>query len=540
MNCTLSDPLLWLYPDSIVPDVPLTAFECDVATGGVAEVNILLNGLDSTKPLSFGATGCQRGEWFRLVDVPVEKNTAPGRGFAETDDGPKNQFVTRRAPFRVFDAMEPLAKKSLVPTGSTAVLRFRLPVDGEAPKRGTVSLWVKQGGQKASFELRYARHDVVLPENGDERIPYTNWVSFDNIATRHGLEPWGEKHWRMIGRYAKLMAYGRQSSILLPLGILFENKAGQFVLNRKRLERLVKIFTEAGVYYLEGGHFASRTGGVWTASTFSTILGDVPATSPEGGKIVASIAGQLMDAIEENGWQDRWIQHVADEPIPANAIDYRILTGMVRRFMPAIPLMDATQDATMVGAVDIWCPLINRYEEKRETFEAARRDFDDEVWYYTCCCPGGNWLNRFLDFELLRPVLLGWGGGLYDLGGFLHWGLNQYPLSQDPFRQSCIPNWGGGTLTLPPGDTHIVYPGPDGPWPSVRLEAMRQGMEDFELIRYARYLLEDDDIRKLLEPVIRSFHDYTKDLEVYRATRRRLLEIADGAFEELMALADDE
>ena len=539
MRATLSDPLLWLYPDSIVPDVPLSVFECDVATGGVVEVNILLNDLDTTKPLAFGALGCPGGEWFRLIDVPVERNTGPV-GFAEQDDGPENEFVTRRAPFRVYDGMEPLRKKSMAPSAPTLALRFRFRIDGDAPRQGRIPLWVKQGREKASFGLCYSRYEVVLPENGDERVPYTNWVSFKNIAMRHGLEPWSEKYWRMVGRYAKLMAYGRQNSILFPLSILFTMEEKGPVLNRKRLERLVKSFTEAGIYYLEGGHIAGRTGGLWASPTFSTTIGGVLATSPAGGRIVASIGDQLMEAIEENGWQDRWIQHVADEPIPENASDYRILCGMVRRYMPAIPLMDASQDPAMAGALDIWCPLANQYEGRRADFESARRDCGDEVWYYTCCFPGGNWLNRFLDFELLRPVLLGWGGGLYDLGGFLHWGLNQYPASQDPFKQSCVPNWGGGNSTLPAGDTHIVYPGTNGPWPSLRLEAMRQGMEDFELIRYVRYVLDDEEIKALLKPVIRSFCDYTKDLAVYRASRRRLLEIADKAFQALMALADDQ
>lgn len=542
MRSTLSEPLNWLYPDSVVPGTPLEVFECDVATGGVAEVNILLNDLEPSKPLSFGAVGWPSGEWFRLVDVPVERNTGPDWGFVEQEGGPRNETVTRRAPFRVYDAMEPLRRKSFVPAPAspTVALRFRVVVDGGMAEKGTIPLFVKQGAAKTTFELRYNRYRVVLPENGDERIPYTNWCNFDNIAIRHGLEPWGEKYWRMVGRYAKLMAYGRQNSILLPQAILFTMENGRPVLERRRLERLVRIFTEAGIYYIEGGHFGKRTGGVWEATTFSTRIGDLPATTSEGGVIVASIGRQLMEAIEENGWQDRWIQHVADEPTPANAVDYRILCGIVRRHMPGVPLMDATQDPTMVGSVDIWCPLVNQYEEHRDAFETAREACGDEVWFYTCCCPGGNWLNRLLDLELLRPVLLGWGGGLYDLGGFLHWGFNSYHAEQNPFETSCESRWNAGGTVLPAGDTHIAYPGPEGPWPGIRLEAMRQGMEDFELIRLARYLVEDDDIRALLEPVIRSFHDYTKDVAVYRAIRRRLLEVASMAHDELMALSDDE
>ena len=76
----LVEPLEWLYPDSKIGEVgPCT--ETDVPANGVAEVNILFNGLDPDKPVSFNSSA-ECGEWFRLVAVPVEKNTGP-EGFVE-------------------------------------------------------------------------------------------------------------------------------------------------------------------------------------------------------------------------------------------------------------------------------------------------------------------------------------------------------------------------------------------------------------------------------------------------------------------------
>ena len=147
----------------------------------------------------------------------------------------------------------------------------------------------------------------------------------------------------------------------------------------------------------------------------------------------------------------------------------------------------------------------------------------DKVWTYTCCAPGGPWLNRLLDMELLRPALIGWASALFRLDGFLHWGFNQYQKIQNPFEMNVIPNWGGGKNSLPPGDTHVVYPGPKEPWSSARFEAHREGMEDFELLR----LLQARNPAKaeaIMRPVIRGFDDYTKDARVLRAARRKLLQ----------------
>ena len=134
---------------------------------------------------------------------------------------------------------------------------------------------------------------------------------------------------------------------------------------------------------------------------------------------------------------------------------------------------------------------------------------------YTCCTPGGPWVNRLLDQELLRPVLLGWGLVHFDLHGFLHWGLNVYHERHPglPFDQSTIKE---KNLTFPAGDTHVIYPGPDGPWSSLRFEAHREGFEDAELLR--RLKAESPSrAAAVIRPVFRDFKTYTRDLGVLRA-----------------------
>jgi hypothetical protein len=127
--------------------------------------------------------------------------------------------------------------------------------------------------------------------------------------------------------------------------------------------------------------------------------------------------------------------------------------------------------------------------------------------------------------ELLRPALFGWGAAVFGLEGFLHWGLNHYGRGQDPFQQSVVGH--GGTNFLPAGDTHIVYPGGSGPWSSLRLEAQREGFEDYELLRA---LGERDKglADRIARRALRRFDSYTKDTKVFRAARLALLEAAAG------------
>ena len=528
MRIEFRDALEFLYTDDTVSRRPCHETTVDVARGGTASVHLLLDEVPAGTELHLkvrrGGRVARGLHWYRLVDVPVEANTGPV-GFIEKA-GETNPDVARRAPFRVFDAMEPLRACTTVRQAGTAALRLHVPVPRGEHLREHPAVYdveVAGAGQTLTLQLTVRLHRATIPPVGRDSFPYTNWYSLGTMASRHGLEPWSPDHWRMIGRYAQLMAHGRQNTFWVPLREVFTLEAGLPVLDADRLSRLVRTFQGAGLHWIEGGHVASRTGGEWNAATFDTVLGGVRATSPEGNAELARIARQLRDEIHFHGWGDRWWQHVTDEPAGPNAVDYRILAGMVRRHLPGLPLLDATMDPALAGAVDIWCPQAQEYQKHRERFE-AQRALGDQVWFYTCCFPGGPWLNRLLDMELLRPCLFGWAAARFDLDGYLHWGLNHYKPDQDPFATSVVDHGHGNHL--PPGDTHIVYPGPDGPWSSVRLEAQREGFEDLELLRLlARH--EPDREQALVRRVLTGFDRYTKKAEVLRAARRDLLAALD-------------
>jgi len=523
------DPLEWLYPDSRVQAWTNAPFrEVDVPLNGVAEAQFLFNGLDTSRPLAIGCDVPSGGEWFRLVDVPVEKNTDL-IDFAAHNPEP-NPYVTRKAPFRVYDALAPVPAGGVVsPKSATMALRFQLrelPVGRES---FDIAFRFSQGGTVRAFSLRVNVSPVLLPSVGAKSFKYTNWTNLGKIARRHGLKPWSEAHFAMIAKYARLAARGRQNMMPIELGDVFDVAEDKSVrLREDRLERLVDIYTGAGIYWLEGGHLARFKDENWRADHFELWLTRERATAPEGVRTIASIARQLDAAIVRNGWKARWVQHSADEPHPPNDRDYRILAGIVRRHFPGYTIVDAVETPLLAGAVDIWCPKPTKFYANRAVFENARRQCGDRIWIYTCCDPGGKWLNRLLDGELIKPLFIPWACAVDGIEGYLHWGLNQWSDSRDPFNYSCFGPAGDGTMVLPAGDTHILYPGPEGPWSSARFEAMRQGMEDFEIIARAR-ARDAAQADTLVRTCVRAFNDWTADVPLYRRTRRALLDLASGA-----------
>jgi hypothetical protein len=512
----LAEPLEWLYPDSKVGEVR-TCKETDVPANGIAEVNVLFNGLKPGHPVKF-FSGIKGGEWFRLRAVSVEKNTGPD-GFTENiEKGRTNLFVTRKAPFKVYDAMEPLFDEKVTPESETMVLRFRLRKFPSGVSVLPVELAFSQNDFRTRHSFLINVHKVNLPPVGKNSFKFTNWMDWYGSMRCHGVRSyWLDKHFATIEKYMNIAMYARQNVMPVPMFSKKDKNTGLEVLDEARFVRFVEMAKRIGFAYFEGPLLCRFGEGGWKAKDFKVrTTGDI-STTRTGATELGRIASLLASMVKRNGWQDVWYQHVADEPSKFNISEYRITVGIVRKHMPGIKLIDTIESPDFAGALDICVPKNFKYEKEKEKYEALKTRFSDELWCYTCLTPGGKWLNRLLDQEILRSLYLPWGCHVHSLDGYLHWGFNRYAPGKTPFD----PGYNGDG---PAGDRNLVYPGADGPWPSLRLEAMRQGIEDIEMLR----VLKNKDPKiddALTRRVVRGFCDYTSDVSVYRAVRKELLEI---------------
>ena len=105
------------------------------------------------------------------------------------------------------------------------------------------------------------------------------------------------------------------------------------------------------------------------------------------------------------------------------------------------------------------------------------------LWAYYCGANGCSvYTNRFLSMPLGRMRILGVQMYLFKIKGFLHWGFNYYNNQRsydrvNPFLDTT------GNFFAPSGDTFLVYPGYNGtPLESLRLNAMREAMEDIRML----------------------------------------------------------
>jgi hypothetical protein len=261
----------------------------------------------------------------------------------------------------------------------------------------------------------------------------------------------------------------------------------------------------------------------WGDPVLKTIYSDAPYYSNEGINEIKNVIESIKKFTNKYDLTNTWLQHISDEPTARQGKCYKDIVAQVRSIYPQIKIMEATNDRdSIAGAVDIWCPLINDFQEN-ESFFREREKHKEKVIVYTCLIPGGKWLNRLLDQEHLRQVYFGWGAAKYNTFGYLHWGLNQYHA--DPWTQSVVHHTSpaaGANNFLPAGDTHIIYPGEDGPLSSIRFEAHRIGIEDYELLSR----LKEKNNKKaasIISELFRSYTDYSLSVPAYRKAKKKLL-----------------
>ena len=390
-----------------------------------------------------------------------------------------------------------------------------------------VSAMTPTGGFNAVAPLEL---EVFAAAAGPSRLWMTNWFSMNWNHMEISPEPESEEYYALLRRFARNMAEHRQNVALISPLSLAEfgvGADGGLTVDFSRFDRWVRIFQEEGVIgRIEGGHLGGRTGG-WDSDFGASIrvvregkvVGEHAAPdSPEAEVFHAWFLPKLVAHLRENGWLDIYLQHLADEPTQTNKESYRALAALLRKHAPELKIVEACHEKDLVGAMDVWVPQLNYLKDDFAHYQ-ERQKAGEEVWFYTCVFPQGEYANRFIEQPLVKTRLLHWINFRYGITGYLHWGYNHW-TKDDPVTHTTRPH--GGPPYLPAGDPWIVYPGKNGPLDSLRHEAMRDGVADYELLAQ---LAEKDPAaaREIAARLVKDFDSYDTGIPAFRAARRDLL-----------------
>jgi len=519
------DELEPLYPDSGAHR-GVVSISSQAPRGGVAGVHILVDRLASNDKLTVKINSKDGITVSQLLPVNVKQNTG-AKSRTELRDGKLNPHVIRRAPFQVYDAIRPLPTKAVQADGSGRLaLRFEYAIPKDtSPGKKTYTIELHSGSWKQTLTWVMDVHAAIVASS---QPGYTNWFSVDNLASYHGHKLWSPGHWAMIEQAATLMREQRQTMFWVPWNQFMKLDAkGELKVDETRLDRYVQVFLKLGFSKVELGHLAQRENGDWSAKHLVSSVGKLRVDSDLGNKLLVDQLKAIRSFVKRHKLEEKVYQHISDEPLSAHVADYTMVAKLVHRYLPEAPVFDAVHcTSELVGSVDVWCPQLDIYYRHREFFQQRIKE-GEQVWIYTCLSPGGAALNRLLDQERTRCVLLSWLIVKDGLSGYLHWGLNHYRKGNDPFSETSPQfddNPGPSRNFLPPGDSHVTYPDPvdHSLLSSVRLCAHRLGMEDAALFG-AIPSAKAGEAQEILSLLIKEPRKHIVDVEKYRQARKALL-----------------
>ncbi|MCX5675350.1 MAG: DUF6067 family protein [Planctomycetota bacterium] len=291
-------------------------------------------------------------------------------------------------------------------------------------------------------------------------------------------------------------------------------------------------------------HVPGMGGGSFHARAEPEFLGYKEA-APEYKIALTNYLRAVQEHLREKGWIKYAYVYWFDEP---DKKDYAFVMNGFRKLKEAAPdlrrMLTEQVEAELVGGPNLWCPVTPNYNPARAD---QRRRAGEHFWWYVCCGPKAPYATLFIDHPATELRVWLWQTWQRGIDGILIWSVNYwtsdaaYPdrvRPQNPYEDPMgwVSGYGAAKGARQPwgnGDGRFIYPPEaaadasppqpvlDGPVDSIRLEMLRDGIEDYEYLVILRRLLAERGAklaageRQRLEALLEVPEDITKDMTTF-------------------------
>ena len=412
----------------------------------------------------------------------------------------------RREPGMYPDLLRPLhyRNSTMMPYMRHRALwvEIRLPED-IAPGEYSIGVSITSDWEPLHYGETSVKIRVLDAELPKQTLIHTEWFYTDCIANHYHLKAFSEKHWEYIENFMRTAVENGINMILTPVftpeldtyiggerlttqlvDITLEEN-GKFSFEFSKLHRWIDMAERCGVEYYEIPHFFTQWGAKHAPKIIVKVKGrkkkyfgwHTDALGEEYAGFLSQFIPALLSEFRSRGLDKKCFFHVSDEPTLEVLDHYKKCKELIGKYLEGYPIIDALSDYDFYerGALDKPIPMtkdIQPFIDKKVP----------GLWAYYCQT-GFNVSDRFFSMPLWRTRMIGVQLWLYNIEGFLHWGYNFYNNRKstdvlDPFQDST------GEYFVASGDTYLVYPGDGGrAWESLRLNAMREAMDDIRALR---------------------------------------------------------
>jgi len=247
----------------------------------------------------------------------------------------------------------------------------------------------------------------------------------------------------------------------------------------------------------------------------------------------------LYEEMKRRGLLAMTYSYIIDEPPKERFPEVQRAYSEAKQKIPGVRRLCtvAPQNKELHGYIDLWVPILNDYQEKAAK---ERQRAGEHVWWYVCLFPYPDYPNYYIDYQPLRQRILAWMNWKYGVTGILYWSTT-YGWTTNPAQEGKrwpeIP-WNSYSYMDFNGDGSLIYPGPQGePLSSIRLEAIRDGVDDYDYFALLNALVQRAKARSGIDrsllaraqrllnipgAVVADLKHYTEDPEVLLSYRREM------------------
>lgn len=404
--------------------------------------------------------------------------------------------------------------------GNTAAIWVELKTPRELPAGEypiTVNLECAGASEAASFSQTLSIN-VLSAQLPKQKTIFTQWFHTDCIATAHNVEIYSEEHWELIDKYMKMASGLGMNMILTPVItppldtapgttrpctqlVKIEKKDEKFIFDFSLLKRWIDLCRKNDIEYLEISHLFSQWGLEYSPNIMVKENGreyymfgwDVKAADKSYKAFLESFIPELTAFLESEGVADKCYFHISDEPSPQHLNAYKYAYDLVKPMLEGFKTMDALSNIEFYKTGLVPTPVTASTH-----IEPFLEHGIENQWVYYCCGQHEKVGNRFLAMPSYRNRILGLQIYKFGIKGFLQWGYNFYYSSLSRYEVNPFVVTSSGNA-FPSGDAFSVYPGKDGPLPSLRALIFREALQDVEICRTLENIIGRDKVVEMID-----------------------------------------
>lgn len=208
--------------------------------------------------------------------------------------------------------------------------------------------------------------------------------------------------------------------------------------------------------------------------------------------------------LSQKGWLDKAYVYVYDEAPKSAWPEVKKIDQAIHAAVPQARILQCLNEPEgvreLTGFADVFDVYVAQYHK---TGVAQSQKKGAEVWLAVCCYPMDP-PNFFIEYPLLDVRVTPWICWKYQAAGFEYWSPNAWGVnSQKKGEKWPETPWKANTFGRYNGDGYLLYPGADmKPCSSIRLEALRDGLEDYEYLWTLDSLLRQAGQKNLAGPAV--------------------------------------